>query len=67
MIESPDGQQWTSAALIEEKDVDLRDPKFSIAPGDRLMVVAGGSNYTGKKLTGRSAARDVFRRRTRMD
>src|SRR5271155_4830763 len=27
VITSTDGQKWESAALLEEKDVDLRDPK----------------------------------------
>ncbi len=42
LIESRDGKTWTSAALLEEKGVDLRDPKLSITPDGRLMVVAGG-------------------------
>jgi len=54
LITSTDGEKWDSAALIEEKDVDLRDPKLSITPDHRLMIVAGGSIYNGtKKLKGR--------------
>ena len=54
VITSADGQQWESAALLEEKGVDLRDPKFSITPDNRLMIVAGGSIYNGtKKLASR--------------
>src|SRR5215217_4968303 len=41
VIKSADGQKWESAALIAEKDIDLRDPKFSVTPDDRLMIVAG--------------------------
>jgi hypothetical protein len=54
ILTSKDGRQWESAALIAEKDVDLRDPKFSITPDRRLMLVAGGSIYLGtKELKGR--------------
>lgn len=53
VLESADGQKWESAALIAEEGIDLRDPKLSITPDDRLMIVAGGSVYEGKKLLGR--------------
>ncbi|WP_425617473.1 exo-alpha-sialidase [Anatilimnocola sp. NA78] len=53
VLVSPDGKTWTSAALIGEKGIDLRDPKFSITPDDRLMIVAGGSVYEGTTLKGR--------------
>jgi len=53
LLESADGKQWKSAALIGEKGIDLRDPKLSITPDDRLMIVAGGSVYEGKTFKGR--------------
>lgn len=54
VIESNDGNAWKSAALIAEDGIDLRDPKLSITPDDRLMIVAGGSVYGGTKtLMGR--------------
>jgi hypothetical protein len=54
VLESADGQAWKSVALIEEEGIDLRDPKLSITPDDRLMIVAGGSVYRGgKTLLGR--------------
>lgn len=53
VLVSPDGKAWDSAALIGEKGIDLRDPKLSITPDDRLMIVAGGSVYEGKTLKGR--------------
>lgn len=49
VLESTDGNTWESAALLEEKGIDLRDPKLSITPDDRLMIVAGGSVYNGTK------------------
>jgi hypothetical protein len=53
VLTSSDGQQWESAALVGEKGIDLRDPKLSITPDDRLMITAGGSVYDGKTLLGR--------------
>src|SRR5262245_10782833 len=53
VLESADGDKWQSTALIGEKGIDLRDPKLSIAPDDRLMIVAGGSVYEGTTLKGR--------------
>lgn len=47
VIKSADGEAWESAALLEEKGVDLRDPKVSLAPDGRLMLVMGGSIYDG--------------------
>lgn len=53
VLVSSDGKAWESAALISEKGIDLRDPKFSVTPNDRLMIVMGGSVYKGKELLGR--------------
>lgn len=53
VLESADGDKWQSVALIGESGIDLRDPKLSITPDDRLMIVAGGSVYEGKTLKGR--------------
>lgn len=53
VLESADGEAWTSVALLSEKGIDLRDPKLSITPDNRLMIVAGGSVYEGKTLKGR--------------
>ncbi len=43
---------WRSAALIDEAGIDLRDPKLSVTPDDRLMVVMGGSQYEGRTRVG---------------
>jgi hypothetical protein len=53
VLTSNDGSQWEPVALVSEKGIDLRDPKLSITPDDRLMIVAGGSVYDGKTLLGR--------------
>lgn len=53
VLTSADGKTWTSAASIGETGIDLRDPKLSITPDDRLMIVAGGSVYEGTRYLGR--------------
>ncbi|MCX8038388.1 MAG: exo-alpha-sialidase [Candidatus Sumerlaeia bacterium] len=53
VLTSEDGQAWESAALLAEDGIDLRDPKLSITPDGRLMMVAGGSVYREGKLVGR--------------
>jgi hypothetical protein len=53
VLVSTDGEAWTAAALIGEAGIDLRDPKLSITPDDRLMIVAGGSVYEGTRNLGR--------------
>lgn len=41
VLTSADGVSWQSAALLAEKGVDLRDPKLSITPDGRLMLLGG--------------------------
>jgi len=53
VIHSKDGNHWTSTALIEEPGIDLRDPHLSITADNRLMVVAGGSEYPNGTYHGR--------------
>jgi hypothetical protein len=53
VITSADGTDWTSTGLFSESGVDLRDPKLSVAPGRRLMLLMGGSCYAAGKYTGR--------------
>lgn len=50
VLKSTDGDQWESVALLAEEGIDLRDPKLSITPDDRLMILAGGSVYGGTKV-----------------
>lgn len=44
VLTSRDGQQWESATLIAMAGRDLRDPKLVVAPGGRLMIIAGSAN-----------------------
>ena len=49
VLVSKGGDQWTSAALLESKDVDLRDPKLSVTPDGRLMIVGGAATPASRK------------------
>jgi hypothetical protein len=54
VLTSPDGLAWSTAALVAEEGIDLRDPKLSVTPDDRLMLLMGGSVYRGgRTLLGR--------------
>jgi hypothetical protein len=50
IIVSDDGQNWRSVALLAEEHVDLRDPKLSVTPEGRFMLLIGGSYYEGETL-----------------
>jgi hypothetical protein len=50
IIASKDGHNWASVAHIFEKDADLRDPKLSVTPDNRLMLLVGTSIYKGTDL-----------------
>ncbi len=42
IISSDDTLNWTSVALFAEEGVDLRDPKFSITPDEKLLLLMEG-------------------------
>lgn len=42
VIASKDGRQWKSLQVISDDNYDLRDPKFSITPQGKLMLLFGG-------------------------
>jgi hypothetical protein len=50
VIASQDGENWRSIQLLAEDGVDLRDPKLSVTPDQRLMLLVGGSTYHGERL-----------------
>src|SRR5690606_19808012 len=50
LIVSENGEEWSSVALIREEGIDLRDPKLSVIPDDRLMIMCGGSKYVGDQV-----------------
>ena len=53
LLTSETGSMWESAARVEERGIDLRDPKLSVMPDGRLMLVMGGCVYddVGEYLT----------------
>jgi hypothetical protein len=52
VLVSDDAKQWRSTGLIKQAGIDLRDPKLSVMPDGRLMLVMGGIvNENGKYLT----------------
>lgn len=40
VLVSPDGRDWKSAARIQSEEGDLRDPKITVTPDGRLMLLA---------------------------
>jgi hypothetical protein len=52
IISSSEGEKWQSVDLLELKGIDLRDPKLSVTPDNRLMCLMGGSHYDGNTLLG---------------
>ncbi len=45
VLTSDTGAEWESAATVVEGGIDLRDPKLSVMPDGRLMLLMGGSVY----------------------
>lgn len=43
VLASSDGEKWESLALVEQQDVDLRDPKLSLLPDGRLLLVGAAA------------------------
>lgn len=53
LLRSTNGRAWSSVRLFRKNGIDLRDPKLSLAPGGRLMLVAGGTRFEGDRYVGR--------------
>lgn len=51
ILVSRDGEAWEALEPIGKAGTDMRDPKLSVTPDGRLMVVSGGSVYRDRKLT----------------
>ena len=52
IITSKDGRRWRSVFVGGREGYDLRDPKLSVTPDGRLMVIMGGSIYRNRELKG---------------
>lgn len=54
ILKSKDAKKWRSVAHLKLEGIDLRDPKLSVTPDGRLMVMMGGSRYEQTELKGRT-------------
>lgn len=45
VLRSKDGSKWESIALLEMNNLDLRDPKLSITPDNKLMITLAGAVF----------------------
>lgn len=52
VLKSVDGKNWTSVALLEMPGLDVRDPKLSVTPDNRIMVLMDvEANDKGKVIS----------------
>ena len=52
VLRSKDGKTWKSVALFSIDEYDLRDPKLSVTPDNKLIVLMGGTKYLRKIKVG---------------
>jgi hypothetical protein len=45
ILKSKEGKKWSSVALLEKEDLDLRDAKLSITPQNQIMVTMAGAVF----------------------
>jgi hypothetical protein len=45
VLKSKDGSKWESIALLEINNLDLRDPKLSVTPDNKLMITLAGAVF----------------------
>lgn len=50
VIKSADGKNWKSVANFKMEGLDLRDPKLSISPDNRIMVLIDVETYKDGKV-----------------
>lgn len=53
VLRSADGKKWESVALLEVKDRDVRDPKLSVTPDNRIMVLMDVESHKDGKVISR--------------
>ena len=59
ILASVDGEFWESAGLLQLNGIDLRDPKITVTPKNRLMIIMGGSKYEKGELQSLSTYRSL--------
>ena len=50
ILSSVDGKKWQSVALLKIDGVDLRDPKLSVTPDKKIMVIMAGATRDEKNV-----------------
>ena len=53
VIRSTDGKNWSSVALLKIDGKDIRDPKLSVTPDNRIMVLMDVEENNAGKVTSR--------------
>src|SRR5690348_904974 len=53
VLRSTDGDTWRSLDSFQLRGMDVRDPKISITPDHRLMILMDGETYENRKVVGR--------------
>jgi len=57
IIKSKDGLYWETAEVLQLKSsgasIDLRDPKLSVTPDNRIMIIVDGEFYRGGAVSSR--------------
>lgn len=54
VLTSADGVAWQSASSLWSPDADLRDPKLTITPDERLMLTAAAAFHEGSPIRHRT-------------
>jgi len=50
IIKSRDGKKWESVVTLKKQGYDLRDPKLSLTPDGKIMVIMGGSVWKDREI-----------------
>jgi hypothetical protein len=50
ILSSADGERWQSVALLKIDSIDLRDPKLSVTPDNKIMVIMAGATFDSKNV-----------------
>lgn len=50
ILSSADGKKWQSIALLKIDGIDLRDPKLSVTPDKKIMVIMAGATFDAKNV-----------------